>query len=249
MKQINMRFLSSIFVLCVFGIADAFAAPSVKMLGTNKARVGSNAAVVTSNINSGSSSQPQQRLGSVRAKTINSAAPVTITSAPASSNSGADSRISLGNASLNKYLYSQAVSGGPSKPASAPAASGVTERDFSQLSDRVQDLEEGMDDKQDNIGVGEGLVFEDNTISFNNTYNQLPAQVTEMQTTLNTKVTQADVNTTVSNSLNNYYTKTEVQNMLDEVTGPDVKTVYDYVADERKYVTFVDEFDPTILAQ
>lgn len=242
MKQINMRFLSSVFVLAVFGITGAFAAPSVKMLGTNTARIGSNTSVVKSNTNSGALSQPQQRLGSIRAKTMTSVTPTAITSTTA--NTGTDTRISLGNASLNKYLHAPVTSAAPQQnPSQAPVRPGVTEQDFTDLADRVQDLEDGIEIKQDTLVAGPGVVLEDNTISLSEDFAQLPSQMDEMQGEIDTKVTQADVN----NSLNNYYTKYEVQNILNDMTGSDVKTIYDYATGQRKYVTVVDNFNEAIL--
>lgn len=243
MKQINMRFLSSVFVLTVFGVTGAFAAPSVKMLGTNTARIGTNTSVVKSNPGASvSNSSQQQRLSSVRAKTMTSATPVSITSTTA--NTGTDPRISLGNASLNKYLHAPVTSAAPQQnPSQAPVRPGVTEQDFTDLADRVQDLEDGMETKQDTLVAGSGVVLEDNTISLSDDFAQLPSQMDEMQDEIDTKVTQADVN----NSLNNYYTKYEVQNILNDMTGSDVKTIYDYATGERKYVTVVDNFNEAIL--
>ena len=248
MKQINMRFLSSVFVLTVFGVTGAFAAPSVKMLGTNTARIGTNTAVVKSNPGAGvSNSSQQQRLSSVRAKTMTSAAPVSITSTNANTNG--DARIGLGNASLNKYLRSAPINtAAPQQnPSQAPVRPGVSDQDFTNLTDRVQDLEAGIENKQDALSAGTGLVLEDNTMYLSDDIAQLPSQLDDMQDEIDTKVTQAQVNTTLNNSLGNYYTKYEVQNILNDITGSDVKTIYDYATGERKYVTVVDTFNESIL--
>ena len=247
MKQINMRFLPSVFVLTVFGVTGAFAAPSVKMLGTNAARIGTNTAVVKSNPGAGvSNSSQQQRLSSVRAKTMTGAMPVSMKSTTA--NTGADSRISLGSVGLNKYLHSVPtnVAAQQSGPSQAPARPGVSEQDFTNLTDRVQDLEDDMENKQDVLSVGTGLVLEDNTISLNEEYSQLPTQVSEMQTTLNTKVNQSQVTATVNDALNNYYTKYEIDGMISSQGGVDIKTIYDAAAGNRKYVTVVDTFSESI---
>jgi hypothetical protein len=94
--------------------------------------------------------------------------------------------------------------------------------------------------------VGDGLVFEENTVSLNNAYLQLPAKVGEMQNTINTKVTQTEVNTTVNTALNSYYTKTEIDGMISPQGAVDIKTIYDAQADDRKYVTVVDQFSESI---
>ena len=119
MTKHNMRFLSSVLVLCVFGIASVDAAPSVRMLGTNSARIGTNATVVKSNNNTNTSTQ---RLGTIRSKAVNTGVPVTInkiaTPTIAASDSDSDARLSLG-----KYIHSTGVAAGTIKPSNAANAS------------------------------------------------------------------------------------------------------------------------------
>jgi len=194
----NIRFLSSALVLCFFGVAETHAAPSVKMLGANTARIGANTTVVKSDANANA---PTQRLGSIRSKTVNGGAPVTVNkvvSPSATKDSGSDARLSLG-----KYIHSTGVSAGTIKPV-ANTASGaeVSSSDFIALSDQVRDLK---NTKQDTISVGDGLVLSENTISLD------PA-------VLQTQVA-ADVATALGDD---YYTADQIDEMLDEsgITAP-----------------------------
>lgn len=239
-----MRLFSSVFVLCLFGMGSAFSAPSVRMLGTNTARVGTNAAVVKSET-SGASSQSQQRLGSIRAKNLSGGVPVTTNKGTLTSSSGEGSRISLSNASLNKYLHSPTSNAANSitKPNAAPVKPDTSDVDLTDLMDRVQDLEDGMDDKQDNISVGPGLTFENNEINLNNYYTQLPNRIEQIENNIDSKVTMSEVNNVLTN---NYYNQQEVQTLINNHMGTDVKTIYDYQTGDRAWVTVVDTFDPGI---
>ena len=182
-----MRFLSSVFVLCVFGVADAHAVPSVKMLGSNAARVGVNTTVVKPSTTNVSNTNPQ-RLGGVR---IQQALPT------ASSLSGDTSRLGLG-----KYVTTPVVSTGnvgvgikkipvPSKP--NPVPSETTEADLSGLVERVIKLENGMELKQDIVSVGDGLIFEENLIELDDTMADLPYQVDDLSDIVNTKASEEDL--------------------------------------------------------
>ena len=216
----KIRFLSSVLVLCLFGIADASAAPSVKMLGTNNARVGNNATVVRSAKPSTSTSSTQ-RLGSIRTKTTNTVAPVSINKVGSTSGSlnsaGADeSRLSLG-----KYIHSSGVASGNIKPVTMSS-------EFTTLADRVSDLEAVVDTKQAELSVGsDGLILENNTISLDSSITELPERVSDLE----------------SNLSNNYYTKDEISDVLDDQIGSDINTVYNVSTGTRTYVSIVDDFD------
>jgi len=215
MKQVNIRFLSSVFVFGIFVTNAAFSVPSVKMLGANPARAGAAANVVKTEPKANVA--VPQRLGSVRIKNVNPT-PVT-TTGKATTDSA---RLSLSNASLNKYLHSPTVS------KTVVAKPSVSEEDFTDLSDKVEDLD---DAKQDKISAGVGLTLENNVVFLNEDYVPLPTQVDNLEVNLT----------------NNYYTKTDIDGMLDSQTGVDVKTIYDYATRERTYVSIVDDFDPLIL--
>ena len=197
MIKSNIRFLSSVLVMSVFGMASVSAAPSVKMLGSNTARVGSNTSVVKTN---NTATPTTQRLGSIRPTNVGSGMPVTVTKVPSKVNtvntvsttdSGDAARLSLG-----KYIHSTGVSAGTIKPSTGSSSNaGVSSSDFVNLVDRVQNLENG---KQDTIAAGDGLVKSGNTISLD-------------------PVTLGD---TVSDILGeDYYTADEIDEMLDGIGG------------------------------
>lgn len=197
MIKSNIRFLSSVLVMSVFGMASVSAAPSVKMLGSNTARVGSNTSVVKTN---NTATPTTQRLGSIRPTNVGSGMPVTVTKVPSKVNtvntvsttdSGDAARLSLG-----KYIHSTGVSAGTIKPSTGSSSNaGVSSSDFVNLVDRVQNLENG---KQDAITAGDGLVKDGNTISLD-------------------PVTLGD---TVSDILGeDYYTADEIDEMLDGIGG------------------------------
>lgn len=223
MVSFGMRFLSSILVLSVLGITSVSAAPSVRMLGTNAARVGTNTAVVKSDSKNTASTQ---RLGSVRAKNVTSSAPVTINKVPSKINPTTDSaeeaRLSLG-----KYIHTTGVSAGTIKPVSGTTVNtGVSSSDFVNLVDRVQNLEDG---KQDTIVPGDGLVMKDNKIS------------------LDSAVLQAQVEENVATVMEeNYYTADEIDDILEENgIAPGGPTYVSVTNEENVYnaIDIADEFD------
>ena len=218
----NTLFLSSMLVLCTFGITGADAAPSVRMLGNNTVRVGTNAAVVKSN--SDVSSQPQQRLGSIRAQGIKSSAPITINKVgtPSTTESaGDDARLSLG-----KYIHSTGVSAGTIKPVATPSTAGVTDEDLASLVDQISK-------KQDKLDVDSGLTLENNVVGLNSTYLALPNRVTNLETQMNAKISADDLESAVADAVAD-----EVETQIGEF----VDTIYDAETQERIAVTVVDDF-------
>ena len=173
MTKHNIKFLSSVLAMSVFGITSAGAAPSVRMLGTNSAPVGTNVTVVKSDGNANISTQ--QRLGSIRSKAVNagSAASVNkIAPSAVATDSDSDARLSLG-----KYIHSTGVSAGSIKPATNNAGSSaeISSGDFVTLSDKVENLK---NTKQDVITVGDGLAMnENNELSLDS--SAIQAQVEE----------------------------------------------------------------------
>jgi len=221
----NIRFLSSVLVMSVFGMSSVSAAPSVKMLGTNTARVGTNATVVKSSNNT--SSVPTQRLGTIRNlnTTTNQVGgtPLTINKVPSKVNtvdSGEEARLSLG-----KYIHSTGLSTGAIKPSTGSTSNaGVSSSDFVNLVDRVQNLESG---KQDTITAGDGLVKDGNTIS------------------LDSATLQDQVADSVSDILgDDYYTADEIDDMLDGIGGG--SSTYPSTTQQGvnyDSISVVDEFD------
>ena len=209
--------------MSIFGITSVSAAPSVRMLGTNTARVGTNAAVVKSDNNT---SVPTQRLGSIRAKTVTNSAPVTINKVPSKINpttdSAEESRLSLG-----KYIHTTGVSAGTIKPVSGTTVNtGVSSSEFVNLVDRVQDLEDG---KQDIITPGDGLVMDGNKIS------------------LDSAVFRAQVEENVAAAMeDNYYTADEIDDILEENgIAPGGPTYVSVTNEQNVYnaINIADEFD------
>ena len=226
MIKSNIRFLSSVLVMSVFSMASVSAAPSVKMLGSNTARVGSNTSVVKTN---NTATPTTQRLGSIRPTNVGSGVPVTVTKVPSKVNtvntvsttdSGDAARLSLG-----KYIHSTGVSAGTIKPSTGSSSNaGVSSSDFVNLVDRVQNLETG---KQDAITAGDGLVKDGNTIS------------------LDSATLQDMVEDSVADVMGeDYYTADEVDEMLDELGGG--STTYTSVTQQNvnyNSINIADEFD------
>jgi len=218
MNKTNIRFLSSVLVMSVFGITGVYAAPSVKMLGTNTAKIGTNAAVVrTSNANTTST----QRLGSVRAKGVVSGTPVTVNKVPSkvsTSDAGNDARLSLG-----KYIHTTGVASGAIKPVSTSGID-TASSEFIDLADRVKTLED------DKFTIGEGLVVDTNN---NN------------KVSIDPTILQAQVENTVENTLkDDYYTADQIDEILDEsgITPPTyVSVTQDNV--EYESISVADKFD------
>ncbi len=136
-----MRILSSVLVLCVFGITGANAAPSVRMLGSSAARVGTNTTVVKSDNNSNANASAA-RLGTIRSKAASLSAPITtkkVTTPTTAAGSASNARLSLG-----KYIHSTGVSAGTIKT-DTNSTPGVASSDFVALSDQVKDLESSLE--------------------------------------------------------------------------------------------------------
>ena len=234
MNKINIGFLSSFLVVCTFGVTGAFAAPSVRMLGTNTARVGSGATVVKAPT---TSAQPTtQRLGTIRPKNIGTVAPVTVNkvvSPTVSATSGDESRLSLG-----KYIHAAGVASGTISQPGMGAVPGTTSSDFVNLVDRVSNLETSVESKQPALSAGTGLSLDNNTIVLDEDIASLPNQVNEMQDEIDTKISKAEV-------ADNYYTKEQVTNVIRETVDSGVNVVYTSEDGVRTYdnVVIADQFD------
>ena len=190
----NINFLSSVLVLCVFGITGANAAPSVRMLGANSTKVGTNASVVKSDNKTSTSTQ---RLGTIRSKAVSAGTPVNVNKVVTPStatSSDSEARLSLG-----KYIHSTGVSAGTIKPgATTGSTAEVSSSDFVALSDQVRNLK---DTKQDAISAGDGLVLDENTIS------------------LDSSAVQAQVEDVLGS---HYYTKNEIDTKVANIAAGDM---------------------------
>ena len=234
----SIRFLSSIFVLAVFGVMDAYAVPTVRLLGTNNPQM---AGKTVNQVTSASvpTSVSTSRVGTTHPRNVTVSAPVTIKKTTAKPTSVADdSRLSIG-----KYIHTTGVSNGTIKPSSASDIS-ASSNDLTSLADRVSALEAGMGNKQDLLIAGAGVVIEDNTISLDPAILDLPDQLSDLRDELTLKTSDE----VLLEQLNQYfYTKEQVVNVLDEQIGSDINTIYDKATGRRVYVSIMDVFDPAVL--
>lgn len=219
MKKSNQRFLSGLVVLCTFCITNAFAVPSVKMLGTNTARVGVNSSTVKQDaptkVNTVST---PQRLGSIRAQNATTG---TLSNRVSGASVSSDSN-RLGF-KIGPYMQ---VGTSVSNPAKAPAiqpAQPVVQKELNagdwiliaddtvsldpEVTDRIVELEDTMPKKQNKLRVGEGLILEDDELTLVPTIAQIPDQLTTLQETINNKVSNWYL-------MNNYYSRQELNEML-----------------------------------
>lgn len=116
-------------------VAQSFAAPSIKKLGSNVARVGANTTIVKSD-NTISNPDSVKRLSSVRSTNISGGVPVVANkgaSVISAGNSGDGARLSLG-----KHIHSTGVASGNIKSINTTPA--VSSDEFVNLSDRVSQL-------------------------------------------------------------------------------------------------------------
>lgn len=224
MNKQNVIFLSGVLAMCVLGTTGANAVPSVRMLGTNSAKIGTNATVVKSDNNTNTSTQ---RLGTIRSKAVSAGAPVTVnklTTQSVKADSNADSRLSLG-----KYIHSTGVSAGTIKPATTISSNAeVSSDEFNNLADQVRDLKAS---KQDVISVGDGLVLsQDNKISLS--FGNGLTLSDEDEVVLDSSALQEQVAEEVASVLaEDYYTADEVDALLGQTyasTTPDAES-YDSI--------------------
>ena len=234
MNKTNMRFLSSVLVLFVFGITSAHAVPSVKVLGTNNARAGVNTtAVRAANVQPSNTAQTQ-RLGNVRAKAVSVGSPVSVTK-PVSAPKTADVAETDASrwSSIGKRMQVMNVSSGVNAPITSSS-------DFINLVDRVSNLETNVEQKQSALTVGQGLVLGNNgLITLNEDMIALPNRVGDLEAEISAKVSALDLETY-------YYNKEEVDEIVESYIGADVNTIYDSATGKRKYVKIVDTFKEEI---
>lgn len=182
MNKSDMRFLTSVLVMFFCGTAGVSAAPSVKMLGSNTARVGTNATVVKANTNTSAT----QRLGSIRPKTVTTVAPVSVNKVvtkTSTEGSADEARLSLG-----KYIHSTGTAAGTIKPTGTTTSASAASNEFVALAERVDTLEGNMEtlgtniqSKQGILQPGEGVTLENNTIAVNNNISGLPTRMDELE--------------------------------------------------------------------
>ena len=148
MNKINMRFLTGVLALCFCSVSVAHAAPTVKRLGSNTAKIGSNASVVTAPTPSkSSSSSAPQRLGSIRGIGTAGTSSTNRVSGSISSSKAAD-RLGV---KIGPYVQTgKSIAKGPKAyvPATQPSEQPVTPTEI-------------------NLKAGDNILLEDNEISLN----------------------------------------------------------------------------------
>ena len=214
------RMFVMVFALCLM-ISNAVAAPTVKRLG------GTSTYSSTSNITSGKVADTQKlsRASSVRSVSAN-IKPVTITK---NVSEKTDSNITTSRLSIGKYLHNKGVASGVIKPNDSSAI--IQSDTITNLTDRVVQLENQMDEKQQVLSAGNGIIIENDVISVDVAVNDLPDKVE-----------------TITEQLDeNYYTKTEIEQIIENQDIQNNDTVYDVATGERKYVSIVNDFNTGIL--
>ena len=192
MNKVNIRFLSGVLALCFCSISAAHAVPTVKRLGSNTAKIGSNASVVTAPTptKSSTSSEPQ-RLSSVRSIGTTAAVPTNRVSGSLSSASDTNRLgfkigpyVQTGN-SISKGPKAMAPEQQPSEQPVVPSELNLHAGDEWILVDgdeislnpvvieRITTLEELMPTKQNILTVGEGLSLVDDHLTLDLDLSQI----------------------------------------------------------------------------
>ena len=235
MKKSNIRFLSSLVVFCTFSIANAYAVPSVKMLGTNPARVGVNSATVKQNTPTKTNTvSTPQRLGSIRAQTATTG---TLSNRVSSASGSSDSN-RLG---FKVAPYIQSGNAVNIKPNQAPAINPTpSPADVSGLEDRIISLEDAMPTKQNELAAGEGIVLDNNTISVDEGFAELPNRVNALSDDIDGLA--AEIGNKLSGEdldefATGYYTKAEIDAKVQDISAGDVSGLLDGKQDKINDLT------------
>lgn len=224
-----------VFFAACLTLSNAWGVPTVKKLGVAKSTN-----VVSKNSNGANVS----RAASLRSN-VNTSKPVTI-SKTVSENKDSYTNATTSRLTVGKYLHNKGVNSGVIKPTVSSASSQSDE--IINLTDRVVQLENKIDTKQNELFVGDGIIIENDVISVDPSVQNLPDKV-------DTITEQLDEKVDVENLSTNYYTKSEVQNVVNQeiqnaINEGNIKnndTVYDVGSGERKYVSIVDSFNKEIL--
>ena len=183
----------------------AIAAPSVKKLGIDVARIGTNTTVVHAD-KTNASTVPQQRLSTVKTTKTQPGTTVSLNTVGKTSTVAKapdESRLSLG-----KYIHATGTANGTIvSGTTAPISSSS---DFVNLVDRVSNLENDVESKQAALSAGAGLSLDNNTIALNEDIATLPGQVDELQDAVDAKISKSEVET-------NYYNKDAVDAIIQAI--------------------------------
>lgn len=213
---------SRLFVAVVLStlVFSASAVPSVKVLGTKKSGA-NDSTTLKLDSQAAKVNKPVSRLGSVKSVGTQKVMPVSVSKATQTGkNNITDNRLSIG-----KYIHSAGVQSNVIKPAVSNGAAPSSD-DFLNLKDKVQKLETEVALKQDALQAGDGIVIEGGVLSLSQDVDGLADSVDSLQKQLD------DV-------ANNYYTKTELTQILDEHGVGSGHVVWDADDKEYKYVTFL----------
>lgn len=232
MSKRNRLFVAA--VLSAF-VCSVDAASSVKVFGTTKSGNSEPGTSLKLNSQTSKKTVPVARIGSVRATNLPGGKSVTKggTTQLGGTTGSATNRLSVG-----KYIHAGGVQSGVIKT-TVPSVATPSSDDFLSLKDRVEHLEAEVALKQNTLQAGDGVVIEDNVLSLSQDVNGLVADVNSLKT-------QMDGKADLLNVTNNYYTKSEVTDLLNAHGLGDNNTVYDAGRGVRNYVTFVDVFDEGI---
>ena len=200
----NNTLFSLIGALCIGGlVTSADAAPTVKKLGVSAGHMNGTATSATPKAATNAKTSSGVRVSSTRLGgsgikpvSVNKIKSVTDTAAKVEAANAVDAnRLSIG-----KYIHASGASNGYIKSSGATAAAASS--DVVALTDRVSDLETKMEGKQDTLTSGNGVEIVDGTISVSETITALPTTVQTITQQLN----------------DNYATKTDVQNIVNQST-------------------------------
>ena len=219
-----------IFGMCLV-VSNAVAAPTVKRLGAQSSYP-SNTTVSPSKATGKSN---VSRAASVRSN-VNTGKTATITKVNSQndSNNATTSRLTVG-----KYIHNKGVASGLIRPNGSGTPSGQSD-EITNLTDRVIQLENKVETKQEQLYAGDGIIIENNTISVDPSVQELPGRIADIEDELDEKVD-------IDNLSSNYYTKSEVDDAIEDQVIQANDTVYDAATGERTYVSIVDTFNKEIL--
>ena len=217
------KYVFSAFLCLCLVMSNAVAAPTIKRLGAANAYSGTTNVVPSK----ATTSQNLSRASSVRSnKTIGKAATVTKNVSENKNDAVTTQRLTVG-----KYLHNKGVNSGVIKQTGSSPE--TQSDDLVNLTDRVVQLENKIDEKQQELTAGDGIVIENDVISVDSSLTELPDKLEDK------------VDATYLSDY--YYTKTEVDQAIENQEIQSNDTIYDAATGERTYVSVVDVFDTDIL--
>ena len=160
------------FCTCLI-VSNAVAVPTVKRLGTSNSYSG------TTNISSVKTSGARtSRAPSMRSVSSNKN-PVTITKTVSTK---ANDNVTTSRLAVGKYLHNKGVESGVIKPATSSAE--IQSDDITNLTNRVVQLENKIDEKQQELSAGDGIIIENDVISVDSAIHVLPDKVDAIEETI-----------------------------------------------------------------